>query len=95
MHGFDPLCHRHLESCAEAATIFERCWTGRNKLLSPEHLDTLEVMLDLASIYQLLGKFSKAKDMERQCRVISERVFGTEHPLVQRNCNSGIERERR
>ena len=52
------------------------------KVLGPEHPDTLTSISNLGSVLESQGKYEKAEAMFRQTLTISERVLGREHSNV-------------
>ena len=52
----------------------------REKVLGPEHPDTLESINNLASVLNSQGKYEEAEAMHRQTLAGCEKVLGHEHP---------------
>jgi tetratricopeptide (TPR) repeat protein len=52
----------------------------REKVLGPEHLDTLASMSNLALVLNSQGKYKEAEAMNRETLERRERVLGPEHP---------------
>ena len=63
-----------------AITIFEQLLIDRERILGPEHPDTLTARANLATAYQQAGRTSDAITFFEQLLVDSERVLGSEHP---------------
>lgn len=53
---------------------------GREKVLGPEHPDTLTSVSNLGSVLGSLGKYEEAKAMHQRALEGSEKVLGPEHP---------------
>ena len=52
----------------------------REKVLSPEHPDTLTSMSNLARVLDSQGKYEVAEKMQRRALELREKVLGPEHP---------------
>ena len=52
----------------------------REKVLGPEHPDTLTSMSNLALVLDSQGKYEEAEAMNRQTLARREKVLGPEHP---------------
>ena len=52
----------------------------REKVLGPEHPDTLTSMNNLAEVLTDQGKYEAAEEMHRQVLELREKVLGLEHP---------------
>jgi hypothetical protein len=52
----------------------------REKVLGPEHPDTLTSMSNLAGVLGRQGKYEDAEAMNRQTLVLRKKVLGPEHP---------------
>jgi len=50
------------------------------KVLGPEHPDTLASMNNLALVLDSQGKYEAAEEMQRQAIELKEKVLGPEHP---------------
>ncbi|KAJ7289418.1 hypothetical protein C8J57DRAFT_431685 [Mycena rebaudengoi] len=66
---------------------FERAWElcvalleNRKHILGSEHLETLFVMKELATIYWKLGKFTDAEELEVAVLEKRKQILGSEHP---------------
>src|SRR5207248_892457 len=55
---------------------------GREKVLGPEHPDTLGSVGRLAEILWYQGKYEEAEAMNRQALEGNEKVLGPEHPFT-------------
>ena len=54
----------------------------REKVLGPEHPDTLTSMGNLAGVLDSQGKYEEAESINRQTLVQREKVLGPEHPYT-------------
>jgi eukaryotic-like serine/threonine-protein kinase len=64
----------------EASKQLERAVDLRQRVLGPEHLDTMKSMNNLANIYDDEGKYAQAEALHGQILKIRRRVLGPEHP---------------
>ena len=64
-----------------------RHWEARERVLGPEHPDTLSSGNNLAAGYRAAGRIDDAIRLYEQTLEVSERVLGPEHPdtVVSRN----------
>ena len=53
---------------------------ARQRVLGPEHPDTLRSLSDLSVLLDKLGQHLEAADMARQALAARQRVLGPEHP---------------
>jgi tetratricopeptide (TPR) repeat protein len=65
---------------AKSERLLRRALQGREKVLGPEHPDTLTSMSNLALVLRSQGKYEEAEAMNRQTLALSETVLGREHP---------------
>ncbi len=63
-----------------AADVFASVLKDRERVLGPEHPDTIDSMTDLSTAYHRLGRFAEAEDQERRIIAIRTRVWGADHP---------------
>jgi tetratricopeptide (TPR) repeat protein len=52
----------------------------REKVLGPQHPDTLRSINNLAQALRDQGKYQMAEEIQRQALELSEKVLGLEHP---------------
>ena len=57
-----------------------RRWQPQQRVLGPEHPDTLTSMANLSTRLAELGQHEEAADMARQALAGRQRVLGPEHP---------------
>jgi hypothetical protein len=57
-----------------------RALCGREKVLGPEHPDTLLSVSNLARLLRVQGKYEAAEEMDRRVLDVSERILGPDHP---------------
>lgn len=62
------------------ATILERLYSIRCKVLGEEHPNTLETMRDLAASYSRLGDHEREAEVYEKLYAIQSKVLGEEHP---------------
>jgi hypothetical protein len=60
----------------------------REKVLGPEHLDTLASMDNLALVLNSLGKYEAAEEMHWRALELRRRVLGPEHPATLASVNN-------
>ena len=54
----------------------------REQLLGEEHLETVDVYLEIAQLYSEQGEYRKAEELYRKSLKIKENILGEEHPDV-------------
>jgi hypothetical protein len=68
--------------------LYRRVLAVSEKVLGPEHPDTLASLNNLANLYQAQGRYGEAEPLYRRALAVMEKVLGPEHPdtlLVQLN----------
>src|SRR5215472_2871232 len=65
---------------ARAQALHQQSMEIRQRVLGPEHPDTLDSRDHLADDLDALGQYAQAEKLERQTLEISRRVLGPEHP---------------
>ena len=73
---------------AKAQPLAEKATELRQKVLGPEHLDTLRSMNNLAVIERHQGQYAGAEKLHRQVLDIRRRVLGRENPETLRSMNN-------
>ena len=68
------------DSAAQAVTVGEPLTADLDRLLGPEHPDTLNARNSLAAAYQAAGRPAEAIPLFEQTLVVRERLLGPEHP---------------
>nr|BBH93282.1 hypothetical protein KTA_14810 [Thermogemmatispora argillosa] len=66
----------------EAAPLFERALSIRERVLGPDQAETATSLSDLAFVYRFLGRSSEALPLLERALSIRERVLGSAHPLT-------------
>ncbi|RPA89592.1 TPR-like protein [Choiromyces venosus 120613-1] len=64
----------------QAATMVRRALEGREKVLGPDHPDTLTSVNNLASLLRALGRHGESETMSRRALEGREKVLGPDHP---------------
>ena len=64
----------------QAEPLYQRALTTYERVLGPEHPDTLSTFNNLASLYQNQGKYEQAEPLYQRALTAYERVLGHEHP---------------
>jgi tetratricopeptide (TPR) repeat protein len=79
--------YRELGRHQEAVELDEETLRMRERVLRPEHHDTLTSRNNLAVDYHQLGRYQEAVELDEETLRIRERVLGPEHPdtLTSRN----------
>ena len=72
--------HRDLGHYDAALPLFKRCLEARERLLGPEHPDTLTTVGNLGGLYRRKGDYGQAEIYYKSCLEASERLWGPEHP---------------
>ena len=65
---------------AEAGALAEQVLEASERVLGPEHPDTLLSVNNLAALYQAQGRYGEAEPLYRRALAARERVLGPEHP---------------
>ena len=75
------------DSAAQAIMIGERLVAARERVLGPDHPDTLASRNNLANAYRAAGRLDEAISLHEQILADRERVLGPDHPdtLASRN----------
>jgi CHAT domain-containing protein/tetratricopeptide (TPR) repeat protein len=73
---------------AEAGTLAEQVLAARERVLGPEHPDTLISANNLALAYQAQGRYGDAESLYRRALEACERVLGQEHPDTLESMNN-------
>ena len=60
--------------------MYRRAQEASERVLGPEHPDTLATVNNLASLYRSQGRYGEAEPLYRRALEASERVLGPEHP---------------
>ncbi len=68
------------DSAVQAVTVGELLTADLDRLLGPEHPDTLNARNSLAAAYQAAGRPADAIRLFEQILVVRERLLGPEHP---------------
>ena len=72
--------HSDMGNYNEAEPLFLRCLKATERLLGPEHLDTLSTINNLAVLYRNKGEYEKAETFHNRCLAASDKLLGPEHP---------------
>jgi tetratricopeptide (TPR) repeat protein len=67
------------DKCEAAEEMYQRALESRERVLGPEHADTLTSMDDLAAVLYSQDKYEAAEEMYRRILELRERVLGPEH----------------
>jgi hypothetical protein len=73
----------YLKRCgrySEAEALYRQVLAGTEKQLGVEHPDTLSMVQNLATVFQLQGQYDKAEALYRQVLAGREKQLGDEHP---------------
>jgi tetratricopeptide (TPR) repeat protein len=71
---------------AEAIPLLEQALADRERILGPDHPDTLTSRNSLAQAYESVGRTAEAIPLLEQALAGFERIFGSDHP------NTGVVR---
>ncbi len=72
--------NRGLYRYAEAEPLARQTWESRQRVLGPEHSDTLDSLDTYAQSLGSLGRKSEAADLLQQCLKARQRILGPKHP---------------
>ncbi len=64
----------------QAEPLYQRALTTYERVLGPEHPDTLRSVNNLAVLYRNQGKYEQAEPLLQRALTTRERVLGPEHP---------------
>ena len=64
----------------EAVAIQEKALALAERVLGPEHPDTLKSVNSLGNLYKAQGRYGEAEPLFKRALAASERVLGPEHP---------------
>ena len=78
--GSAATCMQNLGDYAGADSLFRRALEARERVLGPEHPDTLNSVNNLASLLLRKGDYAGADPLVRRALEARERVLGPEHP---------------
>ncbi|GAC1685764.1 MAG: hypothetical protein PVS3B1_25790 [Ktedonobacteraceae bacterium] len=73
---------------SESEPLFQRALAARERLLGPEHPDTLGSLNNLANLYDDQGKYDLAEPLYQRALAAHERILGPEHPDTLRSLNN-------
>ena len=68
------------DSAAQSIVIGERLVAASERVLGPDHPDTLASRRNLAIGYRAVGRVDEAVSLDEQTLAASERVLGPDHP---------------
>ena len=68
----------------EAIELYEQVLAEYERVLGPDHPDTLNARDNLAGAYDSVGRFAEAIDAWEKLLPDCQRVLGLEHPLTKR-----------
>jgi nephrocystin-3 len=72
--------HHDMGNFDEAERLYCRCLETRERLLGPEHPDTLTTVGNLGTLYWAKGNYEQAEAFYNRCLEARERLLGPEHP---------------
>ena len=72
--------HRDMGNYEEAETLYLRCMEASERLLGPEHPDTLITVGNLAVLFEDKGDYEQAEAYYKRELEARERLLGPEHP---------------
>ncbi|WP_184675461.1 tetratricopeptide repeat protein [Saccharothrix violaceirubra] len=87
LHNLAGACHA-VGNLGRAVPLYEATLVDRERVLGPDHPDTLQSRNNLAGAYQYAGDLDRAIRLYQATLVDCERVFGLVHPsaaIVRRN----------
>jgi len=58
----------------------QRALATRERILGPEHPETMRGLNNLAALYYVQGKYQEAESLYQRALEIRERILGPEHP---------------
>jgi uncharacterized low-complexity protein len=73
--------------CGEAKTMYRETLAVQQRVLGPEHPDTLNTATSLAIAVFTQGKYGESEAMYRETLAVQQRVLGSEHPSTLNTAN--------
>ena len=73
-------CLQNVGDYAEAEPLYRRALAGYERVMGPEHPDTLTSVNNLAMLLYSTGAYGEAEPLFRRALAARERVLGPEHP---------------
>ena len=65
---------------------YKRTLADRERVLGPDHLDTIAIRAALGSAYHSAGRMARAVQLHEETRAAYERVLGADHPDTLTSC---------
>jgi tetratricopeptide (TPR) repeat protein len=87
LDGLAAYRHYCLASYEDARPLYENALAIREKVLGPEHPDTVESLNNLACMLRDHGDLAGSRTLHERALVIAEKVLGPEHPKMAGNLN--------
>ena len=79
--GNDKVTHEELDDLPnKIASVVKDCDYSQERVLGPDHFDTLTARNNLAGAYEDVGRFGEAIELYKQMLAERERVLGADHP---------------
>jgi non-specific serine/threonine protein kinase/serine/threonine-protein kinase len=74
--------YKNLGLLESALPLQEKALASRRRLLGPEHLETLDSLVETADLLRAQAKFVEAEPLSREAMETCRRALGGEHPLT-------------
>ena len=90
--GNDKVTHEELDDLPnKIASVVKDCDYSQERVLGPDHFDTLTARNNLAGAYKDVGRFGEAIELYKRVLADQERILGFDHPdtLTARNNLAG------
>jgi len=90
--GNDKVTHEELDDLPnKIASVVKDCDYSQERVLGPDHFDTLTARNNLAGAYEDVGRFGEAIELYKRVLADQERILGFDHPdtLTARNNLAG------
>ncbi|CUS15720.1 unnamed protein product, partial [Tuber aestivum] len=72
----------------ESEAVHRRVLEGSEKILGPDHPDTLTSVNNLATVLKTQGKYDESEVMHRHALEGREKILGPDHPKTQLSANN-------
>jgi tetratricopeptide (TPR) repeat protein len=79
--------YRYQGKYEQAERFLQQALSISERTLGPEHLDTLNFVLNLAKLYDEQQRYDQAEQLLQQTLTINKRILEPGHHLIARNPN--------
>ncbi|KAL7269954.1 hypothetical protein RUND412_007348 [Rhizina undulata] len=80
--------YKELGYYKQAEALYRIALVGREKALGEDHLDTLSIVDNMASVFEEQGQYNRALEWYHRALVGKEKALGTNHPSTLKTVNN-------